>query len=103
VTPDYVTRTEFNSLAATVTTQGKRIDWLDEHGTRGVGALQLQVTELAKDVAKVEASQEQHVIMHQSEASERQSSRRWLVASVLIPTFAVMVALGTLVVLLRNH
>jgi uncharacterized coiled-coil protein SlyX len=31
-----------------------RLTWLDEHGTRGVGTVQTQVTELAKDVGKLE-------------------------------------------------
>ena len=83
MTVEYVSRREFDDLRAMVTRNGQRMDWLDEHGTRGVGSLQLQVTELAKDVAKVEAAQEAHVIAHQAESRERRdqvrSTTRWYI------------------------
>lgn len=92
----YVTRTEFNSLS-------DRVAWLDEHGTRGVGALQIQVTQLARDIAKVEAGQEQHAGMHVAEARERQQGRRWLVASVIVPALVALVsAVATIGVVLAH-
>lgn len=81
----FVTRQEFDGLA-------NRVAWLDEHGTRGVGALQIQVNELSKDIAKVEAGQENHLRQHTAEAQERTTNRRWLVASVLVPTLCVLVS-----------
>lgn len=92
----FVTRQEFDGLA-------NRVAWLDEHGTRGVGALQIQVTELAKDIAKVEASQENHQRQHTAEAQERTNSRRWLVASVLVPAIVALVsAVATISVVLMR-
>ena len=62
------------------------MEWLDEHGTRGVGALQLQVTELVKDVTRVEAGQEEHTRAHAAETKDRQaqarSTTRWGVGIV---------------------
>ena len=102
MTVDYVTRAEFDGLA-------QRVSWLDEHGTRGVGALQIQVTSLAKDIAKVEAAQDAHVVMHRQEASaqeqrrvteeaDRKNTRRWVVAGVIIPTASVLMAGGGILV-----
>jgi hypothetical protein len=85
VTSDYVTRAEFNGLAT-------RVEWLDEHGTRGVGALQVQVTGLARDMGKLETAIDQHERLHAVEARERMVTRRWLIASVLIPTLTVLIA-----------
>jgi len=69
VTAEYVSRREFEALA-------QRVDWLDEHGTRGVGALQIQVTDLVKDVAKVEKGLEDHAAAHILESKERETQRR---------------------------
>jgi len=89
-----VTRAEFDALSL-------RVSWLDEHGTRGIGALQIQVTELAKDMARLEKGQDDHVKLHETEARERKGDRRWVVASVLIPTLAVVVSAGGIILALH--
>ncbi len=92
-----VTRADLAQLA-------QRMDWLDEHGTRGVGALQVQVTELAKDIGRIEAAQDAHLAQHSQEAAERANTRRWLVASVVIPTVSCIIAgAGVLLTVLVVH
>lgn len=93
---EYVTRTEFRDLA-------NRVDWLDEHGTRGVGALQVQMSELIRDVTKLEAAQAQHVDQHQREARDRAAGRRWLVAGVLIPTATVLISAVGIIAVILGH
>ena len=100
MTAEYVTRREYDDLRSAVRAVSQRLEWLDEHGTRGVGSLQLQVTELAKDVAKVEAAQEAHNTAHVTEARERaaqsRSATRWgvgLLTTILLAGLADFVAI----------
>lgn len=58
-----------------------RVNSIDEHGTRGVGTIQTQLTELVKDVAKLEARLDAHAALHEREAKERVTGRRWLVGT----------------------
>ena len=65
-----------------------------------MGSLQLQVTELAKDVAKVEAAQEQHNAAHVTESRERaaqsRSAARWgasIVTTILLAGLADFIAI----------
>jgi hypothetical protein len=71
-----------------------RITALDDHGSRGVVALQVQVAQLIADVAKVEPAIEAlrqemktdfalHEKSHQIEESRRTSRSRWLVGTAL--------------------
>jgi hypothetical protein len=72
----------------------QRIIALDEHGSRGVVSLQVQVTQLVKDVAKVSPSIDAlraevksqfalHEANHLAEESRRTSRIRWLVGTAL--------------------
>jgi hypothetical protein len=96
-----VTRADLTALSQRI---DQRMDWLDAHGTRGVGTLQVQVTELAKDLGRIEQAQEAHVRLHEQEARDRASTRRWLVASVIIPTVSCVIAgTGVLIAVLAVH
>jgi hypothetical protein len=41
-----------SDLARRIDAAEKRIDWLDTHGTRGVEAIRIQITELANDIGQ---------------------------------------------------
>jgi hypothetical protein len=87
-------RREFDRLAS-------RLDQIDQVGTRGVGALQVQVTDLAKDVAELKgesrAWQTTHESQHQADAAERLQGRRWLVTTGIAGLVAMMTAIGLLI------
>jgi hypothetical protein len=70
-----------------------RLTWLDEHGTRGVGALQLQVSELIKDQAKLEAQvdrlQERMERDRKTDETRRVAAFRWRVGAAIAATASI--------------
>lgn len=60
----------------------RRVDHLDQTGTRGVGVLTERVADLAKDVAKLEALMEAHERQHEQDRQERAAGRRWLIGTI---------------------
>lgn len=97
VTETNVTRGEFAMLVQQVTANAARLDAIDTGGTRGIGILQQQITDLAKDVHGVELRLEQHDRQHDEEKRERLSGRRWLMglafgllASIDGPVLAIL-------------
>jgi len=91
---DLVTRREFDALASRVTA-------IDEHGSRGVQALTMQLAQMSKDIGRLEKSMESHEKVHTAEAADRRSSRRWIIATVIAAVGAVDVPLVT--ILLSRH
>lgn len=69
----------------------RRVDWLDEHGTRAVGALQLQVSELIKDAGKMEG-----VLNGFGTKIDKVSAGRWVtfwsILACLVPLYALVIA-----------
>lgn len=72
---------------------------IDDHGTRGVGVLQAQVTDLVKDVVELKADMntrfQAHQRQHEVAERERRAGRRWLIGTV-IAALVVLVAILTL-------
>ncbi len=76
---------------------------MDDHGTRGVGVLQLQVTELSKDVVRFEQLLEREQDVHRNDLEKVQevsnhSVRRMLIGviALLSPVYvAIIVAIVT--------
>lgn len=69
----------------------QRVDQMDLTGTRGVGVLAERVTDLAKDVAKLEALIESHERQHELDRQERQAGRRWLVGTIAAMSSGILV------------
>lgn len=63
-------------LAWRVTQLEARVEAMDQHGSRGVQALILQVAELVKDVAAHEA---QHTLTEHA----RKADRRWIIGTAI--------------------
>lgn len=95
-----VTRGEFDMLRQVAASNASRIDnveatiahridSLDQTGTRGVGVVQTQLTELAKDMAGLATRMDAHEQDHKTDAAERKTARRWLVTAV-IAAFALL-------------
>jgi hypothetical protein len=59
---------------------------LDDHGSRGVGAIQIQLTALVRDMAelKIDTSSRfaEHFRQHEADAAQRRSDR-WKAAAVV--------------------
>jgi hypothetical protein len=66
-----VTRGEFQMLAAKVSDNARRLEAIDAGGTRGVGALAVQISEVIKDVAGVQNDLKEHKIQHDHDAELR--------------------------------
>lgn len=78
-----VTRGEFNLLKESVDRNERRIETIDDHGTRGVGVLQNQMLDLSKDVAKLEIALEHHELGHKEERNDRVRNRKWVLGAVI--------------------
>jgi hypothetical protein len=85
-----VTRGEFDMLARRVDENARRLDSIDSTGTRGVGVLQLQITDLAKDFAA-------HEKQHEIQESRRAGARRWAWSMAVAGVASMAAALGLLV------
>ena len=104
-TPD-VTRGEFEMLKTAVDRAERRIDTIDEHGTRGVVGLQAQIVDLVKDVTELKSDLvkrfDAHDLVHKQEARDRVSARRWMVGTA-VAGLASMAAVISMLVELMMH
>ena len=100
-----VTRAEFGMLREMVNDNARRLDEIDRSGTRGVGALSVQVAEVIKDVADVRrdlsAFRHEHAEQHQAEQSARTVTRRWLIGTLIAAFVAIEGPLTYLIAHLR--
>jgi hypothetical protein len=60
---------------------------LDDHGTRGVGAIQSQLVNMVKDLAELKANVDTrfdaHQRVHDQDHADRISGRRWLIGTAI--------------------
>jgi hypothetical protein len=86
-----VTQREFDVLRA-------RIDQMDQHGTRGVGTLQVRIDEIIKDLAELKVGyaewQTGHLIMHKAESDDARTSRRYILTTSIAILAIVVTVLG---------
>lgn len=73
---DWVTRGEFDLLKQIVADNQQRLLSIDEHGTRGVGIVQVQLNEVIKDLAELKLS-------HEQEKASRRATGKWLIGTVI--------------------
>lgn len=90
MTDGEVTRGEFDMLKQMVNEQGIRLTSIDEHGTRGVGVIQVQLTELIKDLAELKTE-------FKSEQRNRITGRRWVLGMAAAGTGAIAALITALV------
>jgi len=76
-------------LTRRVTVLENRLDYLDQHGTRGVGVIQVQLMEMSKDIGKVE-----HQLGQQQKSIDAVRSGRWATftayAIALLPLYILL-------------
>ena len=82
-----VSRGEFDLLKQIVNSNQMRLESMDQGGSRGVGVVQAQLTEVARDLAELKAEVDKrfdrHQLVHEQEADQRVAGRRWSVGTVL--------------------
>lgn len=72
---------------------------LDDHGSRGVGVIQTQLTDLVKDMTEMKSEMnsrfEAHQRVHDQDHNDRISGRRWLIGTGIagIAAMAALVAM----------
>ncbi|MFF0721356.1 hypothetical protein [Micromonospora sp. NPDC003816] len=74
-------------LATDIDRTATRLERLDEHGSRGVEALRLELRSLRNDL-------EAHEGMHAQAAQEQKAARRWtigLVAGLIAPLYPLII------------
>lgn len=76
---------------------------MDEGGTRGVSAIQVQVTELVKDITELKTKLEAHELAHVAEARQRDADRRETRRYALTTTIAAVATLIAVATLLLTH
>jgi hypothetical protein len=96
VTDDLVTRGEFELLRQMVTTNETRLASIDQGGTRGVGIVQSQLTDVVKDLvelkADINARFDAHMKTHEQDERDRVTARRYTLTTI-IAAMAVIVGL----------
>lgn len=95
----FATRREFDQLLV-------RVDSMDQGGTRGVVAIQVQITDMVKDMTELKLDMghrfEAVDIKFEDQRQERVSSRRWLV-SIGVAGIASMTAVIALLLTILHQ
>lgn len=102
----FATRREFDMLVT-------RVDSMDRDGTRGVLALQAQLTDAIKDMVEIKAdllglkrdtsaSFMEHGKQHQKDQEERVNGRRWLIGTALAGLMAMAAVIALLVQVVQS-
>lgn len=98
---DTVSREEFAMLRDQVAANAGRLDAIDRGGTRGVGALSVQITEVIKDVSGVQRDladfRRDHAEQHDREQAARVVTRRWLIGTIIAGFVALEAPLAVVV------
>jgi hypothetical protein len=114
---------EFDLLKDGVAALGRRISDIDNNGTRGVQSIQVQMTEIVKDISelkvdvnnlKVEVKQDvsnlkdsvdrrflAHGESHIQEAKDRVKGRRWVIGTMIAAVLALCAVITLLVYLIQ--
>lgn len=97
---DAVSWREFRQFLDTYNSLARRVESMDQGGTRGVAVIQVQVTGLTKQLSDLETDmrtwQVAHSATHDAEATRRLSGRRWAVGTA-IACLGALIALITMV------
>lgn len=79
---------------------------LDDHGSRGVGVIQAQLTDLVKDLTElkvnVDTRFDAHQRVHDQDRRERISGRRWFIGTAIAGLTGFAAVIGLLVEVLRQ-
>lgn len=76
-----------------------RLSQLDQHGSRGVEALRIELANLRTDLAQLGTDMVSHDAHHAAEARDRATARRWGVALLVTSGLALIAPLYPLILL----
>lgn len=74
---------EFAMLSERVNDNARRLETIDQGGTRGVAVLAAQISEVIKDVADLRQELRDHDRQHAEEKRARTITRRWVITAVI--------------------
>lgn len=97
MTDEPATRRELELLRRELDHLAVRVENMDRDGTRGVIVLQERISELAKDVIRLESALTAHEVSHQNEAAARERGRRWLITTGIALVVMLCAVLALLV------
>jgi|SRR6266568_2523920 len=84
----------------------RKVDFIDQNGSRGMGVLAIQVAEIIKDLGildtRVENRFAEHAAQHQREAEVRSGNRKWVMTTA-IGGVASMGGLYALIINIAAH
>lgn len=87
MTDDNGVRRELDQMGGWLSRLEARIDEMDRLGTRSMGAVTVQISNLAQDMGEIAGEQRSwqaaHREQHQAEVAQRGAARRWLIALAL--------------------
>jgi hypothetical protein len=92
---EFVTRREFDKLE-------HRVSDMDSNGTRGILVLQERITDMAKELVRLEAASREHEQQHAREAVERRNTRHWVMGTSIAAAVGLSTIIGMLVEVLRS-
>lgn len=107
-----VTRRELDLMKAAADVEHaklwQKIESIDDHGSRGVSVLQVQVTDITKSIARLESEMDQgfksHQQLHEREADNLAAGRRWRAGLTVTAVLAVAGMFVTILsLLLQSH
>jgi hypothetical protein len=91
---------EFDMLRDQVRANQLRLNDIDDHGTKGVASLQVQLTELVKDVLELKGDMNtrftSHEKVHETDVKNRVSGRRWLIGTGIAGILSLATVVGLL-------
>jgi len=97
---------ELDQLVGWLTRLEGRVEAIDAGGTRGMGAITVQITDLARAMGELrgqdQAWQQAHERQHAADAAERARARRWLV-SIGLAGVTALAGLYPLIAVVSAH
>lgn len=100
------TRGEFEMLKQLVSDTRAQITSMDNTGTKGVGVVQAQLTEVVKDLAELKGDVSlrfaAHQQVHEQDQQQRREGRRWLIGIGLAGIGTMATVVGLLIGVLSN-
>jgi hypothetical protein len=118
----FPTAREFDMLVGQVERNQSRLNDIDDHGTRGVSGLQIQMTEIVKDMGEIkadvtkmqsdlenridslrsdmEARFQAHDTRHIEDRRDQIKGRRWIIGTMIAALLVLVGIVGLLIQLL---
>jgi hypothetical protein len=74
---------EVDRLERSIEAHGRRMEYLDEHGSRGVDALKGQIEQIRKDFLEHEGTHAESAKLAREAATAAATARRWMIGVII--------------------